>query len=205
MRSAIFCALLTFAASGVLGQTPNPVAKTAGNVSTPATHKSGYTPDDKKTRFHRYIKSMVGPESPGKDVARAGFPTWTNSPKEWDTHWDGFGKRLASNIGKNVIKNTTVYALEEAFKLDSRFFRSTKRDFGSKVRNALISPFTARNRSGKIVFGFPRIIGAYTSSIIAAETWYPKRYGWKDGLRTATISFGTNALFNLVKEFIKRK
>ena len=165
---------------------------------------TGYVRPDKKTRQKNYFKSMFSLTSLGRTVVSAGYHTWQNNPEEWGTHWDGFGRRVASGVGRNVIKQTTIYALDESFKLDSRFYRSRKRNFGAKVKNAVISPFTARNVSGKRVFGFPRLIGTYTSTIIAAETWSPKRFNYVDGLRGGTISLGMNAAFNLVKEIFKK-
>lgn len=174
--------------------------------SIPANTKQDttYERPDAKTRFNRYVKSIVGPSALAKRVFTAGLSTARNSPEEWGPGWEGFGRRFASSTGKSAIKNTTIYALDESFKLDSRFYRSQKRDLGSRLKNALISPVTARDKNGKRVFGFPRIAGTYASSIIAAETWYPDRYSYKNGLRSGTISLGTNALFNVVKEFIFR-
>lgn len=164
-----------------------------------------YTRPDVKTRFKRYLNGMVGPIALAKQVAGAGIGTWRNSPEEWGGQWEGFGKRLASGFGKNLIKQTTTYGLDEALKLDSHYYRSTKKDAGSKIRNAVLSPVTARNTSGKRVIGVPKIVGTYTASIIAAETWYPDRYNWKDGVKSGTISFGINAAYNLFKEFVWKK
>jgi hypothetical protein len=179
--------------------TPVPAADPQSNVSSP------YVRPDSKTRFKRYVNGMFGPVTLARSVGRAGIATWQNSPEEWGGQWEGFGKRLASSLGKNVIGRTTVYGLDEALKLDSHFYRSKKRDVGSKIRNALISPVTARNTRGKRVIGVPRIVGSYTSSIIAAEAWYPDRYDWKDGVRSGTISFGISAAYNLFKEFVWKK
>jgi hypothetical protein len=165
---------------------------------------SVYTRPDAKTRRNDYFKSMFGPYAVARTVVGAGFGTWRNSPEEWGGKWEGFGRRVASGFGKTAIKQTTIYALDESFKLDSKFYRSQRRTFGAKVKNALVSPFTARTPSGKRVFGFPRIVGTYTSSIVAAEAWYPRRYDYRDGLRSGTISLGFNAAFNLFKEFIKK-
>jgi len=148
---------------------------------------------------------MFGPVALGKRVLSAGWSTWRNSPEEWGPHWEGFGKRFASGTGKTIIKSTAQYGLEEAFKLDSHYYRSKNTSVGARVKNALISPVTARDENGRRVFGFPRIIGTYTGSIVAAETWYPDRYDWKNGVRSGTISLGMNAAFNLVKEFIWKK
>jgi hypothetical protein len=176
-------------------QTPTP-------TSTQPTTQNGYVRPDSGTRFKQYVKGMFGPEALAKNVVSAGYFTWRNSPVEWGDHWEGFGRRFASGMGKGVINQTTMYGLDEAFKLDSSYYRSKDKSVGARVKNALISPVTARDRSGNRVFGFPRIAGTYTAAIIAAETWYPARYNYKSGLKSGTISLGTSAVFNLVKEFI---
>ena len=168
-------------------------------------NQATYTRPDSKTRLKRYVNGVVGPYALARQIAGAGFSTWRNSPEEWGGQWEGFGKRVASNFGKNLIKQTTMYGLDEALKLDSHYYRSEKKDAGSKIKNALLSPVTARNARGKRVIGVPRLVGTYSSSIIAAETWYPDRFDYKDGLRNGTISLGMNAAFNLIKEFIWKK
>lgn len=178
---------------------PQSEDKNSANQTT-----STYVRPSAKKRRNDYINSVVGPFALARTVVSAGIGTARKSPEEWGGQWEGFGRRVASNLGKSAIKQTTIYALDEGFKLDSKFYRSQKRDFGSKVKNALVSPFTARKPDGKRVFGFPRIAGTYASSIIAAETWYPKRYDYKDGLRSGTVSLGLNVAFNLFKEFIKK-
>lgn len=168
-------------------------------------NQATYVRPDSKTRFKRYANGVVGPYALARQVAGAGIATWRNSPEEWGGQWEGFGKRVASNFGKNLIKQTTIYGLDEALKLDSHYYRSEKKDVGSKIKNALLSPVTARNSRGKRVIGVPRLVGTYSSSIIAAETWFPDRFDYKDGLRNGSISLGMNAAFNLFKEFVWKK
>jgi hypothetical protein len=181
--------------------TPEPARDQTSSVA--ASTNSYVRPDAAKRRKY-YVNSIFGPYALARTVAGAGISTARNSPEEWGGQWEGFGRRVASGLGRNAIKQTTIYALDESFKIDSKFYRSAKRDFGSKVKNALISPFTARKTNGRRVFGFPRVVGTYTAAVVAAETWYPKRYGYKNGLRSGTISLGFNAAFNLFKEFIKK-
>ena len=171
----------------------------------PAAASDQYVRPDAKIRSKRYINSMFGPFALAREVAGAGISTWRNSPEEWGDHWEGFGRRVASNFGKNLIKQTTVYGLDEAFKYDSNFYRSKDKSVGARVRNALISPVTARDKNGKRVVGVPRIAGTYTANIVAYEAWHPSRYSWKDGVRSGTISLGFNAAFNLFKEFVWKK
>jgi hypothetical protein len=207
VRSILISGLLFIATavsiSAQAAPQPSPTPDTT--ISPTSTVSAPYVRPTAKTRFNRDLGSMFGPTALAKRVVSAGWSTWRNSPEEWGPHWEGFGKRFASGTGKTIIKSTVQYSLEEAFKLDSHYYRSKNKSVGARVRNALISPVTARDENGKRVFGFPRIIGTYTGSIVAAETWYPDRYSWKNGVRSGTISLGMNAAFNLVKEFILKK
>lgn len=177
----------------VVFKTPSP------QTSTP------YVRPTAKKRFTRYVNGMFGPVGLATKAAGAGISTWRNSPAEWGDRWPGFGRRFASNVGKGIVKGTVTYGLDEAFQLDSHYYYSRKKDPGSRIKNALLSTVTARDKNGKRVFGFPHIAGTYASSIIAAEMWYPSRYNYKSGLKGGTISLGLNAAFNIIKEFIRKK
>jgi hypothetical protein len=126
----------------------------------------------------------------------------TETPPEWKQNGTGFARRFGSNFGEQVISETITFGLEETFKLDSKFYKSKKKDFGSRVKNAFLSSFTARTPSGKRVFNPSRIAGRYTANIIATETWYPERYSYKDGLRQGTRGIGFNIGLNFLREFI---
>lgn len=173
--------------------------------TTAATNQASYVRPTAEKRFKRYVNDTVGPFAWVGVAASAGFSTIRNEPDEWGKSAKGFGKRFASTFGKNVIRNTAIYGIDEALKIDSHFYRSTKRDFGSRAGNAIASTFTARTASGKRTVGVSRIVGTYAANVIAAEAWYPPRYNWKDGMKSGTISLGINSLFNLVKEFAFKK
>lgn len=188
------------------GTVPDPAAtatkKDDPKVTASPAPQDAYQFPDGKTRAKRYFKSLFGWTTLGRHVGLAGFNTWRNSPEEWGDTWEGFGRRVASNFGRNTIRQSTQYGLDEVLKLDSYYYRSKKKDVRSKVGNAVISTFTARNREGKRVVGIPRLTATYTSAIVSYEAWYPDRYDWKDGLKTGTIGLGFNVGWNLVKEFI---
>jgi hypothetical protein len=223
MKLASTLLITLFAAANIaVAQSPTPSPNASPQVGTSITDQnqnSGLpttttpvvtrTPDyvrpDAGARRKRFINSTIGPVALGRMVFNAGISTWSNSPEEWGTHWEGFGRRFASNVGKNVIRQTTSFGLDEALKYDSYFYRSKNKSVGARLKNSLISPVTARDRNGKRVLGIPRITAAYTSSIIAAEVWYPERYNWKDGLVSGSSSLAFNAAFNLFREFIWKK
>ncbi|MEQ1921755.1 MAG: hypothetical protein ABL952_04525 [Pyrinomonadaceae bacterium] len=181
-------------------------AAASAQTSTATTaNQAAYVRPDAERRFKHFVSDTVGPFAWVGIATGAGFSTAINNPKEWGKSANGFGKRFASNFGKNLIKNTAIYGLDEALKLDSHFYRSPKRDLGSRISNAFLSTVTARKPNGKRAIGIPRIVGSYTSDIIAKEVWYPARYGWKDGLKGGSITLGVNAFFNLFREFVLKK
>jgi hypothetical protein len=69
------------------------------------------------------------------------------------------------------------------------------------VKHTFVETLTSRTKSGKRVLSAPRLAGVYTGAIVATETWYPDRYGYKDGLRMGTSTLITNFGINLVREF----
>jgi hypothetical protein len=155
-----------------------------------------------KKRFNRYARSTVGPFSLLRNAASAGIDQWSDSPEEWEQGTSGYGKRFASNLGRNAIRQTVTYGLSEALRQDTGFERSKRKGFWPRLSDALVQNVTSRTRSGKRVISAPLITGAYASSLIAVEAWYPERYSYKDGLRSGTYSLATGFAINIVREFV---
>jgi hypothetical protein len=154
-----------------------------------------------KEQFKRYLDNTIGTGLIGVGFGSV-IGQIAKTPPDWKKNKKGFTQRFASNFGENLIKETVIYGLEEALKLDSKFYKSQQRDFKSRLKNALLSGVTARTPSGKRVFNPAPIVGAYTANIISTETWYPKRYSYKDGLRQGTRSIGFSIGFGLLNEFL---
>jgi hypothetical protein len=179
----------------------------AGNGQSQTAPVAATQPDDyvvptAHTRFTRYLKSTVGPFSLLRTAASSAIDQWDDSPEEWEQGAKGYGRRFASNCGKNMIRQSTQYGLSEALRLDTGFEKSKRKGFWPRVGDALVQNITSRNRSGKRVVSVPIIAGAYAGSIIPAETWYPDRYSYKDGLRWGTYSLATGFGINLIREFV---
>jgi len=153
-------------------------------------------------RFKRFVNSTVGPITLGRTAISAGINQWRDHPEEWEQGASGYGKRFASSFGKNAIHQTVTYGLDEAMGLDTGFRHSTRHGFGPRLKDALLENVISRNRKGARVFSVPRFAGTYTATIIRAETWYPDRYDYKDGLRSGTTSILTGFLYNVLREFV---
>ena len=106
---------------------------------------------------------------------------------------------------KRPGKNGPAYHSADQTRLrNCGFRRSTRKGFFPRAADALLENITSRTTAGKRVISVPRLTGVYTSRIIAAETWYPQRYNYKDGLRSGTRTVATGFALNLVREFVIR-
>jgi hypothetical protein len=170
-------------------------------VNKPTTPPAYVFPSERQ-RFKRYVSNTVGPFRLARTAFSAGLDQWNDSPEEWEQGAKGYGKRFASSLGRNAIQQTVTYGLDHALHLDTGFERSKRKGFFPRFKDALLETVTSRNKSGNRVFSVPRIAGVYTGSVIAAETWYPERYSYKDGLRNGTRTLVTSFGINLVREFV---
>ena len=166
------------------------------------TKNSDYVFPTPEERFRRYVKATVGPTRLGFTAASAGINQWTNHPEEWGQGAKGYGRRFASGMGENAIRQTVIYGLDSAMGLDTGFERSKREGFFPRLKDALLQNVTSRTRNGNRVISVPRLAGVYTGAIVSRETWYPERYSYKDGLRSGTKSLLTGFGINLVREFV---
>src|SRR6266545_681327 len=150
-----------------------------------------FTFPTKRERFNRYVKSTVGPVSLARSAISAGIDQWLDHPVEWGQGASGYGKRYASAFGRNGIQQTVTYGLDAALGLDTGFKKSERNGFFPRMKDALAGNIMSRTRTGKRVISAPRLAGVYAGGIIPAETWYPSRYNYKDGLRMGTHSLVT--------------
>jgi hypothetical protein len=178
------------------------LTRAAEQQPTTSQTPNGYSFPTAEERQKRYVRNMVGPFSLARITVSAALDQWDEHPLEWGQGAQGYGKRFASQFGKNAIRQTVTYGLSEALDLDTGFRRSTRKGLWPRLSDALLQNVTSRTRSGKRVISAPIIAGAYAGPVIASETWYPSRYSYKDGLRSGTYSIATGFGLNVVREFI---
>ena len=114
----------------------------------------------------------------------------------------GFGKRLGSAAGTHIIKNSIQYGVAGLRHEDLHYHRSSKKQFGPRLKHALVSTVVDRKTTtGKKTVAAGRISGAMGSGAIAS-TWAPAAAG---GAATGGISLGATATTNVAREFWPRK
>ena len=184
---------------------PNPAKNNlplpAKKYFPPSQTATGYVRPTPKERFKGYVLGVVGPYALLGTAAIAGITHYRDLPREWENDSRGYARRFASGLGIQAVRATTVYALDEAFRLDSNFYKSKRKKIGERIADPLISTYTARTPSGKRVFGFPRVVGNYAAMNVAYKTWYPERFGFKQAARDTAFSLGFDFGINLFREF----
>lgn len=95
------------------------------------------------------------------------------------------------------------YALAEAFKEDTLYYRCECKGWLPRLNHAVISTFTARSGDdGHRVFAFPDLVAPYAGTMTAAYAWYPGRYNYKDAFRMGNYSLLGYVGGNIALEFL---
>lgn len=164
--------------------------------------KPCYEFPDRSKRFKRYLNNAFGPTAYVGPAIGATFQTISENPPEWEKNAKGFARRFASNVAKNVIEESVVYAGSELLKQDPKYYKCECKNIGKRVVHALKSGFTARNKRGRTVFAPQKVAAPFVSNVTATTVWYPERYSAQDGLRRGGYGLLFSAGFNLLREFV---
>ena len=157
----------------------------AGTVvtATPAQPDVPYTRPTQMTKLRNYWFDAFGPYPTVGAAFTAGMSQLSDSP-EWHEGAKGFARRFGSDYGIAAVSITTRYALAEAFKEDTLYYRCDCTGVFPRLRHAVISTLTARRgEDGHRVFSFPALAAPYAGTMTAVYGWYPNRFGAMDVLR----------------------
>lgn len=153
-------------------------------------------------RFSEFALATVGPVPLIGEAAGAGVGQWTNSPGEWGQGWAAFGKRYASNLAYNGVRQAFTYGASVALREDTRYFESGDRRAWPRIRHAVLSTFTARTMEGRDRFSIANT-GGVIAAAGASSIWGPPSWKGADNIAiNAGLSFASTAFFNVVREFL---
>lgn len=161
-----------------------------------------YTRPTQKTKLRNYFFDAFGPYP----IVGAGFASGINqaynTPPEWKQGAEGYGKRFGSDFAIAGISTTMRYAVAEAFKEDTLYYRCECKGVFPRLGHAFTSTLTARRGTdGHRVFSFPALIAPYAGTMTAVYAWYPDRYSAKDALRMGDYTLLGYVGANVALEF----
>jgi hypothetical protein len=172
-------------------------------ATTPPQSELTYVRPTQKIKLHNYLFDAFGPYPIVGAAVAAGINQADNTPPEWKQGAEGYGKRVASNFGIAGVGITTRYALSEAFREDSMYYRCECTGIFPRLGHAVISTFTARRGAdGHRVFSFPAVVAPYAGTMTAVYAWYPGRYNASDGFRMGNYSLLAYVGGNVALEFL---
>jgi len=155
---------------------------------------------DRKELRHK----AIGKGAVTGSVAKAGVGTLVNSPRQWGRGPDGFAKRVGSNIGKNIVKQTIQAGVAAAHHENLHYQRSnlngTLPRLGYAAKSTFIVPRT--NKPGKTV-ALGRVSGNLGAGMVS-QAWLPAA-GIGAGLASGGIGLGADVGVNVAREFWPRK
>jgi hypothetical protein len=162
-----------------------------------------YSRPTEKMKLQTYVFDAFGPYP----IAGAAFIAAVNqkegTPPEWGQGAEAYGQRFGSNLAIAALTTTTRYALAEAFREDTGYYRCECKGIFRRLGHALISTVTARRgEDGHRRLSFPALVAPYAGTMTAVYAWYPERYGPKDALRMGNYNLLAFAGENVALEFI---
>jgi hypothetical protein len=162
-----------------------------------------YSRPTERMKIRTYVFDAFGPYP----IVGAAFVAAINqregTPPEWRQGAIAYGERFGSNLAIAAVTTTTRYALAEAFREDTVYYRCECKGVFRRLGHALISTVTARRgEDGHRRLSFPAVAAPYAGTMMAVYAWYPERYGPKDALRMGNYNLLAFAGGNVALEFI---
>jgi hypothetical protein len=177
-------------------------AAPSSTINSPQPHPV-YSRPTENEKVRTYLFDAFGPYPIVGAAFIAGINQAEKTPPEWGEGVRAYSQRFGSNLAIAAVTTTTRYALAEAFREDTVYYRCECSGVFRRMRHALISTVTARRgEDGHRRLSFPAIVAPYAGTMTAVYAWYPERYGPKDALRMGNYNLLAFAGENVALEFI---
>ena len=158
--------------------------------------------------LHWFMANTFGPHNLAGGILLSAFGTALDRPKEYQSHWGGFGDRYGilrtSVITGNAIEAGAGLILRE----DPRYFRALDRPLRARVGNVVWLTFAARGGHGTLRPAYARYM-AIAGSNFLSDTWrVHSEANAQDALLRTSEGFAGRIAANAFMEFwpdIKRR
>jgi hypothetical protein len=165
-----------------------------------------YRPLDASTRLAWIARSTVGWESLAAGAFTAGIGTAENRPKDYGTHWEGYGKRYGIRLSGVATSNTIEAELGGFWGEDPRYFRAgPNAPFKKRLQRAVYETFYARHPDGVYKLAAARLIAIPSSNFISNSWRADSEANVHDALFRTALGFAGHMTRNMWEEFKVRK
>lgn len=147
------------------------------------------------------VKTTIGPQSLAAGLFSSAISTAANSPEEYGTHWDGYGKRYGLRLTGVATSNLMEAGLGAIWGEDPRYFRAADGPVGDRIRHIVKYTFFARDRDGNDRLAYARLAAIPGSNVIS-NAWRPdSTTGASDVLIRTGLGFAGRMGGNAFMEF----
>jgi hypothetical protein len=161
-----------------------------------------YTRPTQETKLRNYVFDAFGPYPIVGAAGVAGIGIADHSPKEWQLGANGYAKRFGSDFGIAAISTTTRYALAQALKEDTLYYRCECKGVFPRLGHAMVSTVTARHGAdGHRAFSVSAFVAPYAGTMTAVYAWYPGNYGARYALHMSNYDLLGALGENILLEF----
>jgi hypothetical protein len=136
----------------------------------PLPQNAPYRPITKRQRLRWILTNSIGPPHLLGGVVSAGFGTALDRPKEYGTHWGGFGERYGIRLTGIVPGNIMEAEIGMLVGEDPRYFRVPDQPFRGRLKNVVMETYKARQRDGTYAPAYARFI-AITGNNFLSNLW----------------------------------
>ncbi len=170
-------------------------------AAQPVTLDSSFTPLSLRQKVLYTENEVFGAPHLLQLTFVATLQQFTNQPRDWGWGSDAFGVRLASELGRSLIRQNIALGVRAFDREDPRYFLLGHGTHWHRVRNALAQAVIARNDNGGWMPAYSRFVADYGMPFIAQQ-WNPYRFRTVgQGLRAGTVGIGLAAVSNVCQEF----
>lgn len=141
----------------------------SGPVSTPSGIWN-YQPITTQGRVDWFFHNTIGPASVLGGAMSAGWGTLFNTPHEYGTHWEGFGKRYGMRFVGVSVSNALEAGLSALWGEDPRYIRASGQPFKYRVTHVIKMTFLAQNAEGETTPALARY-AAIPASNFLSNAW----------------------------------
>ena len=124
---------------------PTGEGSSSNNVAAPfsgTTHaelKLTYVRPTEKIKIRNYLFDAFGPYPIAGAAILGAINQAHNTPPEWGQGFKAYGERVGSDFGIALATTTTRYALAEAFREDTIYYRCECKGIVRRMQHAVIS------------------------------------------------------------------
>ena len=115
-------------------------------------------------------ESSVGWSSLLYGVIPAGVTTALNHPREYGTHWEGFGDRYGMRLAGLAVSTTMEASLGAIWHENPRYKPEPEKSFGGRVESVIYQTFFTRRPDGNFEPAYARFVAVPASNFLS-NTW----------------------------------